>query len=240
MGQKSFRRSASDTGLWWRLFASAGPVDVFLVDLSANVGREATAWEWLTEGERRRWRRFHYSRPRREFALCRGALRAVLCHALGCENRDLDFDSAQFGKPYARVGGSRVSTHFNISHSGAYGAIALSRQKRVGVDVEERRPRPNLPGLVESVFGPDEQRVLSTMAGERWLETFLRFWTIKEALAKAWGTGLHTDFSGFQAPPEIRSGSRTGVFRGPGLSDAIWLVEDLGAGELAAAVAYEK
>ena len=239
MGRKTLQGPVSNDGFWPRLYASAGPVKVFLVDLSADVGREANAWEWLTEEERRRWSRFHYPGPRREFALCRGALRMVLCHELGCENHDLAFDSARYGKPFARVGGSRVSTHFNISHSGAHGAIALSEQGRVGVDVEERRPRRNLPGLVETVFGPDEQRVLSAITGQRWLETFLRFWTIKEALAKAWGTGLHTDFSQFQVPSEIRAGGRTGVFRSPDLSNGSWWVEDLGSGELALAVAYQ-
>ena len=106
----------------------------------------------------------------------------------------------------------RASIYFNISHSGAHGLIALSREGRVGVDVEERRSRDSLPGLVGTVFGPREQDVLAGLEGRRWLEAFLRFWTIKEALAKAWGTGLHTDFSGFQAPPEILGGERTGVF----------------------------
>lgn len=232
--------SPPDAGPWWRPFASSGPVRVFHVDLAAHSRHEAAAWEWLAEDERRRGTRFHYAGPRRQFSLCRGALRAVLGQELGCENRDLAFGSERRGKPFALVGGKRAPIDFNISHSGVHGLIALSREGRVGADVEERRSRDSLPGLVGTVFSPREQGILAGLEGRRWLEAFLRFWTIKEALAKAWGTGLHTDFSGFQAPPEILDGRRTGVFACPRLSATAWRVEDLGNGELAAAVAYER
>ena len=231
---------APHAGPWWRPFASSGPVRVFHVDLAPHSRHEIAAWEWLAGDERRRGTRFHYAGPRRQFSLCRAALRAVLGRELGCENRELAFGSEQHGKPFALLGGERAPIDFNISHSGVHGVIALSREGRVGVDVEERRSRDSLPGLVGSVFGPREQMVLAGLEGRRWLEAFLRFWTIKEALAKAWGTGLHTDFSGFETPPGILVGERTGVFLCPRLPDTAWRVEDLGNGELAAAVAYER
>ena len=217
-----------------------GPVEVFQVDLSKSPRREELAWGWLAEEERRRCRKFLYPHPRRQFLLCRAALRAELSSKLGCNNGDITFGSEQRGRPFARVEGVGAPIDFNLSHSGVLGVFALSRQGRVGVDVEERRTRRNLRGLVETVFGPDEQQILAGLAGEEWLATFLRFWTIKEALAKAWGTGLYTDFARFQTPAEIRRGGRRGTFQCPRLSVATWQVDDLGNREMALAVAQER
>ena len=231
---------AGDGLRWWRSFRSSGPVEVFRVDLTPHSGREAAAWSLLDAAERRRCRRFLYPAPRRQFVLSRAALRAVLCVGLGCDNGELAFEFSRYGKPIPLVGGDRVTMHCNISHSGSHGLVALSHRGRVGVDVEERRPRKNLEELVETVFGPEEQALLTRLQGRRWLDTFLLFWTGKEALAKAWGMGLRTDFSTFQVPPEMLRGERTGLFRCPRITNATWRLEDIGCDELAAAVAYEE
>lgn len=197
------------------------------------------AEKWLCNEEQSRSERFLYAHPRRQYVLCRAALRAVLCDALGCENPELTIGISEFGKPHALVAGRRVLVEFNVSHSGSHGLIALSHQGRVGVDVEERRFRENLPGLVGTVFGVQEQARLAGLQGQQWLDAFLGFWTIKEALAKGWGMGLRTDFSRFQVPCSIRNGEATGVFSNPGVSKARWWVEDIGTPTFAAAVAYE-
>ncbi len=224
---------------WWKAFGSSGPVALFHVDLAGHSGHESIARQWLSDDERRRRRRFRYSGPARQYSLCRASLRAVLCSELGCENGDLTLGVSEYGKPFPLVRGVRVPVEFNISHSGAHGLLALSHEGRVGVDVEERRLRKNLDGLVESVFGPEERAILDGLGGTKWLDTFLLFWTVKEALAKAWGMGLRIDFSRFQTPRTIRRGAPVGVFRSPRLSNAAWRVEKVGNRDLAAAVAYE-
>lgn len=225
---------------WWSSYRRSGPIEVFSVALTPDSGREAAAWSLLDPGERQRCRRFLYPAPRRQFVLCRAALRAMLCAALGCDNGELTFESSQYGKPIPLVRGDRVAMHCNISHSGSHGLVALSHRGQVGVDVEERRPRKNLEELVETVFGPQERAILARLEGQKWLDTFLTFWTGKEALAKAWGMGLRTDFSTFQVPPEMLRGERTGLFRCPPITKATWRLEDIGCDDLAAAVAYEE
>ena len=212
---------------------------VFHVDLAPHPKRETDAWGWLSNGERQRWRRFVYEGPARQFALCRAALRAVLCGELRCKNDELAFQFSKCGKSFALVRGERASMEFNVGHSGDHGLVAPSHQGRVGVDVEERRSRNNLDGVVETIFGPQEQTVLAGLQGKMWLDAFLAFWTIKEALAKALGMGLRTDYSRFQVPPEMLRGELTGTFRRPRLSKATWRLENIGSSDLAAAVAYE-
>ncbi|MXX45503.1 MAG: 4'-phosphopantetheinyl transferase superfamily protein [Acidimicrobiia bacterium] len=239
-GRQGGRGLVGDSLRWWGSYRSPGPTKIVRVALTPDSGREAAAWSLLDAGERQRCRRFLYPAPRRQFVLCRGALRAVLCVALGCDNGELTFEFSKYGKPIPLVRGDRVAIHCNISHSGGHGLVALSHRGRVGVDVEERRPRKNLEELVETVFGPQERALLAGLEGQRWLDTFLSFWTGKEALAKAWGMGLRTEFSAFQVPPEMLRGERAGLFRCPRITNSTWRLEDIGCDDLAAAVAYEE
>lgn len=171
--------------------------------------------------------------------LCRAALRSLLCAHLGCQNAELSFGAADGGKPFALVDGRPVDVGFNVSHSGRHGLIALAPSVRVGVDVEERVPRRDLSRLIEAVFGPDEQADLAAVAGDDRTRLFFRLWTLKEAVAKALGTGLSFDVSRFEIPAAIRSGATGGLFRVPQVRDVQWQLTDIGDARFAAAVAQE-
>ena len=224
---------------WWRPFRKVGHATVLHVDLTAHAVREAKAWTWLDEEEQARWQRYQHDGPRRRFALCRAALRAVLCRQLGCGNEQLAFGASDHGKPYAVVQGVAAPVSFNISHSGAHGLIAFAAAGRLGVDVEERRAPRDLDGLISSVLGPDEQAELALARGCRKLHLFFNFWTLKEALIKALGLGLALDMSGFEIPLAMRRGETTSIFQFPQMPTVRWRLEDLGNEHFAAAIAHE-
>ena len=224
---------------WWRHFASVGDATVMHVDLTPNAGRELYATAWLDEEERSRCSGYRYANPRRQFALCRAALRAILCNYLGCASEQLAFGISEHGKPYALVDGSAAQVSFNVSHSGKQGMIAIAPGGRLGVDIEERTLRNDIDGLASAVFSPDEQAELSSARGEEKLRLFFDLWTFKEALLKAIGTGLYLNPSGFEVPPAMRHGSRTAVFQFPHLPGIQWRLTDLGSAEFAAAIASE-
>ena len=224
---------------WWRPFRRVGEAAVTYVDLSPHAGREAEALACLDGPERTRWQGFRLAGPRRRFALCRAALRAALCGWLDCENGELSFAATGHGKPYALVDGAPAAIHFNVSHGGAHGLIALAPAGRLGVDVEERVPRRDLDGLIGSVLGPGEQRELAAADGRRKLHRFYHLWTIKEALLKALGTGMSMDMGGFEVPPALRQGGTSATFRFPRIPDVRWRLQDLGNEDFAAAIAHE-
>lgn len=117
--------STSVARCWWSSFRKAGPVTITHVDLTPDAGSEASSLLWLNEEERVRCRRYPLPGPRRRFALCRAALRAILCRQLGCGNERLSFDSSDHGKPFALVDQEPATVSFNLSHSGKHGLIAL-------------------------------------------------------------------------------------------------------------------
>ena len=106
----------------------------------------------LDDEEKTRWRRFLAVAPRRQFALCRAALRVTLAERLGCSNRRLSFGYGEHGKPFARVDGRRAPVGFNASHSGQHGLIAvagarLARRRCGGAHPSARSRRYRQHGL---------------------------------------------------------------------------------------------
>lgn len=230
--------SASAAKYWWSSFRKAGPVTVTHVDLTPNAGREASSLLWLNEEEQVRCRQYPLPGPRRRFALCRAALRAVLCRQLDCTNERLSFGSSDYGKPFALVDDEPADISFNLSHSGRHGLIALVPHGRLGVDVEECVPRRDFDELSEAVFGPHERSALAGVRGRDRVQLFFRLWTIKEALIKALGLGFTLDVSQFEVPQALYQG-RMGVFRFPQLPEVHWCVEYIGNEDFSAAIAHE-
>ena len=229
----------SVAGCWWRPFRTAGDAAVLHLDLRPHPAREEEASRWLDEQEQSRLRQFRHEGPGRRFALCRAALRAVLCGRLGCRNQQLAFGASAHGKPYALVQGAAAPVSFNVSHSGEHGLIALAAAGRLGVDVEERTPRRHLDELISAALGPAEQAELASAPGSRKLHLFFHLWTLKEALIKALGLGLSLDMSRLEIPVALRRGRRTGIFRFPRMPAVSWRLEDLGTQDFAAAIACE-
>ncbi len=224
---------------WWRPFRKVGNATVHHVDLIPHAAREADALKWLNEEEQLRWQHYRHDGPRRRFALCRAALRAILCGQLGCRNDQLAFGASDHGKPYAVAQGRPAPISFNLSHSDKHGLVAFAARGRLGVDVEERSAHRDLDGLIRTVLGPDEQAELALTRGYHRLDLFFNLWTIKEALIKALGTGLSLDVSQFEVPLAMRHGETTTIFQFPHLPTFRWRLENLGNEHFAAAIAHE-
>ena len=140
---------------------------------------------WLSESERERANRYAIERPRQQFLAARGTLRELLAQYLNCDPADVPLGVGPDGKPVL----ANADLHFNVTHSGERGLIAVAN-RRVGVDLEHIRPMPNAAGLVERFFGPEEREQFVSLPDEFKLAGFFRGWTCKEALLKAVGTGI--------------------------------------------------
>lgn len=224
---------------WSKPHGRFGAASVVHVDLAPHPAHEASAFAMLDSCERRRWRKFIHLGARRRFALCRAALRAILCDHLGCRNEQLAFGQAIHEKPFALVDGEHVSISFNVSHGGSHGLIAVAPEGRLGVDVEERTERRDFDRLIDAAFGANEQRALTRANGTGRIQLFFKLWTIKEALIKAVGTGMSFDPADFEAPAAMRLGASSATYRFPQLPSMEWRVDDLGCDGFAAAVAQE-
>lgn len=89
------------------------------------------------------------------------------------------------GKPFIEGGPA-----FNLSHSGEYVVLAVSKVAPVGVDVETSDTQQLLHELLPLIAHPAEKRVLSACAQDAQVRMYRRMWTRKEALLKAIGVGV--------------------------------------------------
>ena len=228
---------------WWRPYRVIDGIGIVHVDLTPDPHREAAATAWLDRAENDRLHRFRVERPRRDFALCRSALRANLCNLLGCTNDRLAFGYREHGKPFALMDGRPAPLDFNVSHSAPHGLIAFapaeSPRRRIGVDAEVRRTDRDFDGIAERVYGPGERAALAATRGEDKVRLFYRLWTLKEALIKALGTGFTLDPSTFEVPPAMIRGTDTGTLRVDREPDRTWRLACLSDTGFAAAIARE-
>ena len=223
---------------WWSPWREIEGVTILHIDLAPESERERRALLLLDDEEKSRWRRFLSVRARREFVLCRAALRVALSERLGCSNRQLAFGYLEHGKPFAVVDGRRASAGFNVSHSGGHGLMAFAENAWLGVDVEERVPSRDFEGIGSLVYGPAERQLLAAAEGVNKMRLFFRLWSMKEALIKAIGSGFALNPSRFEVPEPMLRGVRSGTFRFPHAPSDAWRLLDLGEPRFAAALAY--
>jgi 4'-phosphopantetheinyl transferase len=79
---------------------------------------------------------------------------------------------------------------FNVSHAGDQILIAVSRSRRLGVDVERIRRDFDLHAVSEELLARADREAIARAAAREGVRAFFRYWTRYEALVKARGDGL--------------------------------------------------
>ena len=173
-------------------------IRVLRVDLGPRAGQDddlaaLSEWNCLNEDERTRGLRFVRPRDRRRFIICRGSLRMILGRLLTISPDRVEFRSGPGGKPELASPGVRPDLEpprFNVTHSDDLALIAVSLNRELGIDVERERSISEADRIVESYFTEAERRQYAGLARPAQPAAFLRGWTRKEAVLKAWGVGL--------------------------------------------------
>jgi 4'-phosphopantetheinyl transferase len=221
---------------WWGPHARLGDVSVYHVDL-APAESVATALGWLDESEMDRLRRYLVDLPRRQFTLCRAALRILLGRRLGCPNNALRFGEGRRGKPFALVDEQRIGVSFNVSHSGDHGMIAIAPGGRLGIDIEVRSARNTIDQLIATLLTEAEQNQLQNLDPNSRAGRFYDLWTAKEALVKASGLGHAIDVARLDLSGSMGEVGELKKFRDQTLLDGCWEIANLGTPVFAAALA---
>jgi len=143
-------------------------------------------------------------RGRRDRARCvagRGRLREILGRCLGRPPASIRFDHAAYGKPFLSLSMNLPCLHFSASRSDALGLVAVSPDARIGVDIERIRPLPDRAALAQQLLSADEYDEFRSIPEAARALRFFEYWTRKEALAKALGTGLRQGLDGLSLHP---------------------------------------
>ena len=170
----------------------AGRLDLHLLDLAA----EPCDPDLLSADERRRAASYRRSQLARRFAAARCGVRRRLAMTVGLDPAAITITCAPSGKP-SLTGFPEIA--YSLSRSGDVGllAIAIAAQTAdpIGIDIEPQAPPPEADSIARHWFGDADRQAYDALPSERRGMAFMRFWTRKEAVAKAAG-GIST------LPPE--------------------------------------
>lgn len=164
-------------------------MEVWTIDLNQPEPFILAANELLTSDEMGRANKFTNAHARRNHVVTRSVLRVLLATKLEIKPEEIPLCVGPYGKPEL-AGKLKGRLHFNLSHSGKVGLIALSPDTEVGVDIEHVRPMPQATRLAQRFFTSTEAAALRQFPEWERDVSFLRIWTRKEALLKATGAGI--------------------------------------------------
>jgi 4'-phosphopantetheinyl transferase len=116
--------------------------------------------------------------------------RSILGEYLWIRPADVRFTLGLHGKPSVQAEPASEAIEFRLSHSNGLALCAVSRVRRVGVDLEFIRRMSSIDQIARRISSVAELtgfRSLPETAKER---AFFELWTRKEACVKAAGVGL--------------------------------------------------
>jgi 4'-phosphopantetheinyl transferase len=159
-----------------------------------------SGWDFfgaLDENERMRAGKFQFEADRWAFTAAHAGLRALLGPMAACAPDALRFALGRNGKPRLDQGMRGPQVEFSISHTRGCVAVALSKRS-VGVDVEQRRPMPDMMAVARMAFAREGYDSLAACSEPHArMALFYRYWTLGEAFIKATGEGVSQDLTSF-------------------------------------------
>lgn len=193
--------------------ARADHVQLIRFPLVASAETRLELLDTLDTVERARADRYRFRDVSERFVVARGRLRAILGRLLDCPAAAVPLTTGPQGKPLLNRSQPRGDSdwQFNLSHSGDWGLVAVSRGRRVGVDLERIDASRNVLALANRFFAPAEAAALGALSGAEQVAAFYAVWTRKEAFLKALGDGLSFPLDEFEVsvspaePPQLIS-----------------------------------
>ncbi|REG07268.1 4'-phosphopantetheinyl transferase [Pelolinea submarina] len=146
--------------------------------------------KYLSAHEMKRLERLTGQENRQEFIICRGVLHLLLSALSAEEPEHVHIHEDGYGKPRLEEDGHQHALAFNISHTNGLCLIACGREMEVGVDVEYIDPLPELAAMAKKYLAPQEIKKWEELDAAHQTEAFYCYWSAKEALLKALGSGL--------------------------------------------------
>ncbi len=169
-------------------------VHVWRASLEVSSNRLQQLRECLTEDELSRANRFVFEKDRNHYITARGQLRELLSRYLSQKPADFRFEYTAHGKP-SLIGDHALN--FNLSHSGKLVLYAITRRRRLGIDIELMRPDFSGVEIAEHYFSKNEVAVFQRLPQNLRADAFFTCWTRKEAYIKAIGEGLSCPLDSF-------------------------------------------
>jgi 4'-phosphopantetheinyl transferase len=164
-------------------------VDVWTAPLDVDEHRMEDLLHRLSRYEQRRVGSLLEEKAVRQFIVSRAMQRQLLASYVGGSPSDIQFGVVAMGKPTLSKPND-IGLQFNTTHSGSIVVIAVTRDRDVGVDVEQIRPVPRALRVAKRCYSKEEYEALLALEGEALERSFLATWVSREGTAKARGDSV--------------------------------------------------
>lgn len=151
----------------------------------------------MNNEERKRHARFCFERHRHDYLITRALLRTTLSHYAKTLPEDWEFSRNIYGKPKISSMPEAEKLSFSISHTDGMIVCAVTKEKNLGIDVEDSSRAADVIGIAERFFSQQEVQTLSDVPNNEKEDIFYDYWTLKESYIKACGMGLSIPLDDF-------------------------------------------
>jgi 4'-phosphopantetheinyl transferase len=215
-----------------------GEAHVWAIPLTASAERLRSLEETLSADEVARAKAFRIAGLAPRFIAAHGSLRVILARYLNERPERLEFGSENRGKPRLLGRQAPERLKFNLTHSADLALLAIVDECEVGIDVERLREVKDLEPLAERYFHPTEVRDI--MSARNRQVAFFRLWTAKEAVLKAFGSGITERLDHFHVPTSETASGWVDVSRMPSFHQAsqCWVTRLSPGEDFEAAIAF--
>lgn len=175
-----------------------GIIRLWLMEVDSPSPALMAIWRaCLDDHERARADRFYFEADRAIYTAAHWLLRQALSAAASLAPEAWRFTAERYGKPRIDPALGPLGLGFNLSHTKGLVACAVGPEIDIGLDVERITPERADLAVAEHYFSPSEVALMRDAPPARRPDIFFRLWTLKEALIKATGEGLHRALDSF-------------------------------------------
>lgn len=166
-------------------------IDIWQADLNESTFLKFSGYcQVLSKDEKQNTNSFKMDYHRKHYMLSHVILRLLLSQYTGINPELIRILKNKHGKPYIKF----YKLKFNISHSKNKLAIAISSSE-VGIDIEYVNPNFDIYEIIDITLSEAEKLNIKNLAFKLQKKQFYKYWTKKEALLKAVGTGVNIDLT---------------------------------------------
>jgi 4'-phosphopantetheinyl transferase len=159
-------------------------IKLYIVEMSKFQDSVSSLIRFLLPAEMNRANRYHFSKDKSRFVICRMVLKFLLAKQTGLDVNKIVLDNDSNKKPYLS---SHPSVFFNVTHAGDYAIIAIAKEP-VGIDIEYINRKFEFSEIISYTLSNTE--IDKLLNSDNKLHTFYTYWTRKEAIVKATGKGI--------------------------------------------------
>lgn len=202
---------------------AADAVHVWCSSLTRPSADIRTMASHLSPDEQARAAKFHFDHHRQQYLYGRGLLRTLIGHYQQISPQAVTFTYGPQGKPAL----ADADLRFNLSHAGGLALLAFTRNREIGVDIEQIRPLADAAHMARRFFAPAEVATYTAVAEPHKPQAFFNCWTRKEAYIKAIGEGLSCPLHSFEV--SLQPGQPAALLQigGSATAAAAWTLHSL-------------